>query len=262
MIPPVIFIHGAFCTPSTMDPLRNWFAARGYDTHAPALRHHAIVPGARAPVDLGATSLLDYADDLERFIGTLPARPVIIGHSMGGLLAQMLGARGCAAALALLAPSPPWGVLPTSPFELASAIGLFHHAGPTWGRAIEPDFGLAAAHALDRLDAAAQRAAFAQFVPESGRALAEMMAWGLDPARAAQVHARDVTVPVLAIAGGRDRINPPATVRLIARRYRGAYRCFEDMSHWLIGEPDWPELAHAMDAFISQATSDRERAAE
>ena len=80
-----------------------------------------MIAGATPPKELGRTSLLDYAADLEKLIAGLDDKPVLVGHSMGGLLAQMLAARGLARACVLLAPSAPWGVLPSTMFEIASA---------------------------------------------------------------------------------------------------------------------------------------------
>ena len=79
--------------------------------HTPALRHHETVanPPARARQDQPSSIT---RDDLEKFIAGLGATPILIGHSLGGLLAQMLAARGRPAPLVLLAPSAPWGVLP------------------------------------------------------------------------------------------------------------------------------------------------------
>jgi alpha-beta hydrolase superfamily lysophospholipase len=63
--------------------------------------------------------------------------------------------------------------------------------------------------------------------------------------RATDVPAREVTCPVLCLTGARDRINPPETVRRIAARYRenATYKEYPEMSHWLIGEPGWEQVA-------------------
>ena len=81
--------------------------------------------------------MLDYAADLEDELRGLAEPPILIGHSMGGLLAQMLAARMNVRALVLLAPSAPWGVLPSTAFEIASAQALYL-AGDFWNRALEP----------------------------------------------------------------------------------------------------------------------------
>jgi pimeloyl-ACP methyl ester carboxylesterase len=89
---------------------------------------------------------------------------------------------------------------------------------------------------------------------ESGRALFEVLNWWLDPTLATSVG--DVGgAPVLTVAGGRDVINPAATVRKTAQRLGGDYRVFDDMSHWLPGEPGWDEVASAAYAWISALPS-------
>ena len=87
---PVLMIHGAFCGPWSLDGLKQKFEAAGYAVAAPALRFH---DQKRPPAALASTGLADYAADLEEEIAALGAAPILVGHSMGGLLAQMLAAR-------------------------------------------------------------------------------------------------------------------------------------------------------------------------
>ncbi|MDE3117332.1 MAG: alpha/beta fold hydrolase, partial [Pseudomonadota bacterium] len=119
---PVVMIHGAFSGGWAFEHWRDLFEAHGHPVYTPTLRHHQA--GA-ATDELADTSLTDYAADLEALLDGIGEPAVLIGHSMGGLLAQMLAARGRAAALVLLAPSAPWGVLPSTPFELMSAQALY-----------------------------------------------------------------------------------------------------------------------------------------
>jgi pimeloyl-ACP methyl ester carboxylesterase len=238
--PPVVMIHGAFCGGWVFEDWREGFEAAGYKVHTPTLRYHDC--GERPPRELGTTSVLDYASDLAALLDTLPAPPVLIGHSMGGLLAQMLAAKRPVAALVLLAPSPPWGVLPSTPFEIVSAQALYM-AGDFWRKRLRPTHWIAAANALDLMPN--HEEVFARFVPESGQATFEIMHWALDLQRASQVDARAVTSPILCVGGAKDRVNPPATVRRIAQRYDGRvlYEELPNHSHWLIGEPGWEKIA-------------------
>jgi non-heme chloroperoxidase len=240
--PPVVMIHGAFCGGWVFEDWRAPFAAKGFGLHLPTLRHHDC--GRNPPPELGTTSVLDYAADLEALLDGLDEPAVLIGHSMGGLLAQMLAARRPVRALVLLAPSAPWGVLPSTSFEIVSAQALYM-AGNFWNQVLRPTHWIAAANALDMLPEAQRDAVFARFVPESGQATFEIMHWALDLKRAAQVDARAVTCPILCLSGARDRVNPPATVRRIARRYEGRviHEELAGHSHWLIGEPGWEKIA-------------------
>jgi non-heme chloroperoxidase len=240
--PPVVMIHGAFCGGWVFEDWRAPFAAKGFGLHLPTLRHHDC--GRNPPPELGTTSVLDYAADLETMLGGLGEPAVLIGHSMGGLLAQMLAARRPVRALVLLAPSAPWGVLPSTSFEIVSAQALYM-AGDFWNQILRPTHWIAAANALDMLPEPQRDAVFARFVPESGQATFEIMHWPLDLKRAAQVDPRAVTCPILCLSGARDRVNPPATVRRIARRYEGRviHEELAGHSHWLIGEPGWEKIA-------------------
>jgi len=257
----MVMIHGAFCGGWAFDALRPIFAQRGYRAIAPNLRHHDR--GAYPPEALGTTSVLDYADDLEKLILALDEPPILVGHSMGGLIAQMLAARGLARALVLLAPSAPWGVLPSTPFEVASAQALFL-AGDFWSMPLRPSYWIAAANALDRMPEPAHREIFARFVPESGLACFEVMHWPLDARRASFVHARDVACPVLVLAGSRDRVNPPATVRCVAKRYggRAQFEILEGRGHWLIGEPGYEVVAQRMVRWLDDALAPASIAAD
>jgi len=168
---------------------------------------------------------------------------VVVGHSLGGLLGQMLAQKNTLRALVLLAPSAPWGMFPSTPHEFLSHQGLYL-AGDFWHQALEPRRWIAVANALDRLDEKTCERVFARFVPESGLATFETLHWMLDLKRATFVDARSVTCPILAIAGARDRVNPAVTVRRLARRYGGRARYEElpEHSHWLIGEPGWEKI--------------------
>ena len=238
---PVLMIHGAFCGPWSLDGLKEAFEDAGYPVTAPCLRFHDQNP---PPAALGTTGLADYAADLEEEIAALKAPPILVGHSMGGLLAQMLAARTKVAALILLAPSAPWGVPPTTLFEIGAAQSLHLHPG-YWNSVLEPNRDVALAHSLDRLPRDMRDAVFGHFCCESGRATFEIMNWGLDMNRASEIEADAVTCPLLLLTGSEDRINPPSTVERIAALYgdRATNQVLPGMGHWLIGEPGWEKLA-------------------
>jgi pimeloyl-ACP methyl ester carboxylesterase len=240
--PRVIFVHGAFCGGWAFDRFRAPFEAMGFACLAPDLRGHD--QGARRS-DVVGVSMSDYAADLAVLVAGEPAPPILVGHSLGGLVAQMAAARAPVGALVLLAPSPPWGVAGGTLEEAISAFSLYA-LGAFWTQAIEPEYESAGAFGLDRLPAGARRAVFDRMVAESGRALWETLNWWLDPLMTTSVAASAVKAPVLALAGQQDRIHPPATVGQITDRYNGELRVIDGMSHWLVGEPGWEHVADAV----------------
>lgn len=246
--PPVVMIHGAFTGPWVWGGFIGKFKAAGYPVHTPSLRHHEE---DGASTGLAQVSLADYAADLEAFLDELETPPILIGHSMGGLLAQMLAARKPVRALILLAPSAPWGVPPSTLFEIASAQAMLLNVG-FWDTVLKPDEHIAGRHALDRVTD--RDGVLARFVPESGRAIFEIMHWGLDMRRAGEVNVREVASPLLVLVGSEDRINPPGTVERVAALYRkqATYEKVPGMSHWLVGEPGWEKVADRAISWLGQ----------
>lgn len=239
-------VHGAFCGGWIFDQFRRPFEAAGHQVLAIDLPGHER--GAR-PGAVTGLSMSDYARAVAKACEALDAPPVLVGHSLGGLVAQLAAARVRPAALVLLAPSAPWGVTGVTLEEAVSAVSLYA-LGPYWTMAIDPDYPSARRYSFDRLPAAERREAFAKMTPESGRALWETLNWWLDPFATTLVSARAIRAPVLAIAGGRDAVHPPATVRQTASRLGGEVRVFDEMSHWLPAEPGWEAVAEASLAWL------------
>ena len=248
----IVMVPGACSRPWVFNKFRGHFEAAGWRVETPGLRYHDPEPGQPPDPRLAQTSLADYLDDLRRQIEALPEqperpeRPVVMGHSMGGLLAQLLAARGLARAAILLTPAPPWGMLPASENEIAAAMGLMS-LGSIWEQTIAPVFEIAAQNSLNRLAPERQREVFAQFVPESGRALFECLFWMFDLNRASYINAVNIECPLLVVAGGRDLAISTATVQKITDKYRdlATYLEFPDMGHMLLLEDGWRDVAEA-----------------
>ena len=244
----IVMIHGAFCAGWAFEEWIPYFENLGFVCYAPDLPYHDQGPEQSPDPRLATVSLLDYARWLELYIDKLELDepPILIGHSMGGLLAQILAARRKASGVILLAPSAPWGVLPSTEHEIFTAMGLTF-AGPFWSIPLMPSYSLAAEATLDRLPPDQRRRVFSRFVPESGQVTFEIMYWAMDMRKASRVNAAEVTCPVLVLSGEKDRVNPPTTARQIALRYRDRadFQVFDNRSHWLHGEPGWESIAGA-----------------
>ena len=86
-------------------------------------------------------------------------------------------------------------------------------------------------------------AILARLRPESGRAVREVLNWWLDPFMTTSVGVGPLPAPSLVIAGDRDVVHPVGTVRQTAERIGGELRVMPGMSHWLIGEEGWEDVA-------------------
>jgi pimeloyl-ACP methyl ester carboxylesterase len=240
---PIIMVHGAFCGGWTFDAFRQPFEAAGHAVINPDLPGHGP---EESPAGL---SMSDYAKAIADLAQAQDAPPVLVGHSMGGLVCQMAAERTQVAGLVLLAPSAPWGLAGQSVEEGISAVSLFS-LGPFWLQAVAPDRTVTAHYSLSRLDPAERDQVFARMGRESGRALFEVLSWWMDPSMTTHVGAAG-GVRSLTIGGGADAINPAATVRRTAERLGGDFRLFDSMSHWLPGEPGWEEVAETCVAWIN-----------
>lgn len=244
-------VHGAFCGGWAFEAFRAPFEAAGFEVIAPDLRGHgpADPPGAVTGV-----SMSDYADDIAALCASLDAPPVLLGHSMGGLVAQMAARRVAVRALVLLAPSPPWGVAAGSLEEAATAFGV-QLLGPFSSGALTPDRGLMRAYSLDRLAKAEREAAVARLRSESAKAVRETLNWWLDPFMTTSLGPGPIGIPSLVIAGERDVVHSPGTCAAVAERIGAELQVMPAMSHWLMGEPGWEQVAEAVLAWIAETVS-------
>jgi len=249
----LFLIHGMWGGPWCWERYIPFLQSKGYDCIAATLRHHACDPAVPPNPQVGRTSLLDYAADLELEIRRLLGTPIIMGHSMGGLLAQMLAARGLAERLVLLTPAAPagiWGIT-------SSVIRGFLSAQLKWcfwRRPIRPTFNEFVYSSAHLLPPEERKEAYSRLVYDSGRAAFEMGYWFLDSRRASRVDASRVTCPTLIVGGGRDRITPASVVRKVAARYArvATYREFPDHAHWVLAEPGWQDVAEVVGGWLEQ----------
>lgn len=250
--PVLIMIHGMFVGSWCWDEYRHYFEKRGYRVITPTLKHHDLPLSAPPPADLMKTGIGDYLAQVEKEILLLDEKPVIIGHSMGGLIAQLLAAKGLARAAVLIAPAVPRGISPISWTGLKSFWMNRQRLGR--GEPLRPTFAGAVYSSLHLLPPAAQQQVFSRFTYESPRASWEISFWYFDRNKATAVDAARVTCPVLTIAAAQDRLVPPAIVRKIHAKYQAVstYREFANHSHFLIAEPGWEEVAQEIDSWLRE----------
>lgn len=245
----IVMLHGANEGAWCFDKFRTVFEDRGFACYAPDLIGHGTKDAAAAKT-LAAVGMQDYLAELEAFLGTLPPKPVLLGHSMGAILAQQLAAQGLADALVLLAPAPRSGILPQTDSEKELGQNLMA-LGPFWKSVINPDFDLAKIYTLNRVPRAEQRAVFDKFGPESGLAFFQMFFWMFDRTGATIVDTAKVECPVLCVAGADDALISLATARATAAVYPQADLWeLPGHGHMLVLEPGAEEIARRIADWI------------
>jgi len=231
---------GSWC----WDNFIKYFELHGFECITPTLRYHDADPSANPHPKLGVTSLLDYSNDLEHEIRQIDDKPIIMGHSMGGLLGQILASRGLAKKLILLSPASPAGINALKYTVIKSFWSVFTKFG-FWRLPHRPPFNDVKYSMLHLLPTDLQLNTYSKLVYESGRAATEIGFWLLDSKRASAVDESKVLCPVLVVAGSEDRITPSTVIRRVAGKYSAVstYVEFADHAHWVLGEPNWEEIA-------------------
>lgn len=250
----IMMIHGMWCGEWVWENYKKFFESKGYRCITPVLRHHSGCVGDISANPVGTTSLLDYAQDLEEEIYRLDEKPILMGHSMGGLIAQMLGSRGLAKALVLLTPASPRGIIALRPSVVRSFWSSLTKPA-FWRKPIKQTFGEAVYAMMHLLPAGEQRRVYERLVPESGRAGFEMGFWLLDPRQATRVDSSRITCPTLVISGAQDKLTPPSVVRSVANKYKSAatLKEFPGHAHWVVSEPGWEEIAGYCSNWLDEA---------
>lgn len=197
-----------------------FFEAAGFECHASSL------PG-RDPTDPHTLRRLTMSDNLAALVAArerISEPPIVIGHSMGGLLAQHLAARSSCAALVLAAASPP-GVLWAHPRALPHLFTLM--PAILAGKPLRPTDETLRAVVFNALDEAEVQQLCRAIVPDSGRVFRSQV-FGTSRIRG------EVKCPVLVISGENDINGWPGIPRRLARRYHATHHIIPGADHWLI----------------------------
>jgi pimeloyl-ACP methyl ester carboxylesterase len=245
------------CTGAVWDGFKRFFEQRGTRVFAPTLRPELRGSLLAEPHHgLRELTFEHYVEDMEREVRAIEAatgrKPAVIGHSMGGLLAQVLAERGHVSAAVLLTPAAPAGVadLRTRFFWHVIALAYKLRLGP-W--AIKPARRSLERSVFNLMPAGEHDAAHAGMVYESGRAFMALAHWPIDESK--------IDVPVLTIAGLGDRMIPARLVRLTANKYAaagGEFREYAEHGHWLYSEPGWEKTAGEIYEWLASATGEGE----
>jgi len=219
------------------------FEASGYVCHCLTYRYHDLPSGPERDAKLVGESIADFVDDARQAIKEIGENPIVVGHSLGGLVAQLLAAEGALRAGVLLNSSIVNGILPTTDGE--RDLGkLFISAGAFWERALRQDFELLKKYGLNTLPADLQRDIHARLETESGRVLFEFVFWMYDIRQTTLVDRKKVSCPLLFVSGTEDKAVATSTARLMAERYETAdFLAVDGGCHYMQFDDQWPGIA-------------------
>jgi pimeloyl-ACP methyl ester carboxylesterase len=248
----VVLIHGSWSRGEQLAPARAGFEGRGYTAHTPTLRHHEL-PMQEGAMKIASLSLRDYTDDLVTFVNSLDSPPLLIGHSVGGLLAQLVAARTLHAGLVAACPAPAGGIFGTTPTNLRMSLPWFLRPRP-WAKPVRPPTSEQFRRWITNTQTEdIAREIYDGLVCESGRANCEMLLAALKLSKVTVVDFAAVTSPVLVVGGERDRIVPAGVVRQTAARYQhGTYIEIPRSDHMVFSGTALPVTMGHIDDWIAR----------
>lgn len=238
---PLLFLHCIMGHHRQFDAYLRFFSERGFDAYAFSRRGRLGVP----PENARGLRIRDYLDDTLKVIDALDRKPVVVGHSLGALLAQKAAEAGRCRAIVLVAPTPPRGVAVRPP---ASALPFHVNAIPSilTGRESVSPYEVVSRVALRCLPEGQRRQIYRCFVPESGLVLREL-------ALGTPVDVTKVQCPVLVVGGGADGVCSPRVARAIARHYQAELLEYPEYDHWIIEDPGWEAVATDIARWVEKA---------
>ncbi|CAN5250385.1 alpha/beta hydrolase [soil metagenome] len=231
---PVLCLPGLFAGAWVFERLLPLLAARGYPASAISYRGH---PPLSPLASIGRQSVTDFALDACEAARSLD-RPIVIAHSLGGLVALMMAGRNLIRAAVLVSPAPPRGISVLSPailVRMATYLPALLFSRPFLPTAAHLD-----ALVLNCVPKADRAAIRDRFVPDSGRAAREI-ALG-----AYQVPPRAIRAPVFVVGAEHDRFIPVGVARRIATQYGAPFHMAAGHGHFILSEPGWEREARVM----------------
>jgi pimeloyl-ACP methyl ester carboxylesterase len=249
----IVFIHGMFMTALCWEKWVPYFQGRGYTCLAPNW------PGRDKPVEelrrehpnpqLGRLGLSDVVDHFENIIRQRPEKPLLVGHSMGGLVTQLLLQRDVAAAGVAIDSAPPAGVFTPSWSFLKANFPMINPFVPASAPRRMPleDFQYAF---VNTLPLAEQQADYERYVvPESRQVPRDSLA------SAGAIDFKKAHAPLLLIAGEKDHIIPAGLNKINYEKYHASasrtdFKEFPWRVHFIIGQTGWEEVAQYVAGWI------------
>jgi len=244
----ILFITGAFVGNNCWDSWRTYFEEKGFTTSAPPWPYKdATVAELRSrhphhDKELARLTIDELLAHYENIIKSLPEKPILIGHSYGGLMTQIFVNRGLAAAGVAIHSVPPLGVFPYE-FTFLKAgwksLGVFTDPDETYMMSFE-DWQYAF---VNGMPPEAQQVAYDEYTIPESKTVSRGALSG-----AAKVDFKKLHVPLLLTAGDTDHIIPAHLNHRNFNAYETEgsvtdYKVFSGRNHFVLGQPTWKEDA-------------------
>jgi len=250
----IVLVHGLWMTPRSWEPWVDRFSSRGYKVIAPAwpgLEGRSVEDIRRDPSALAGLGVGEIVDHYDKAIRELGRPPIIMGHSFGGLITQLLVDRDLAAAAVPIAPAPPRGVLKLPWSSIRSAWpALKNPANRTRAFTLSAQqfrYRFGNTMSEQESNAVYER----EYIPGTGRVLFQAAYANFTPKASAATRLdqdKADRAPMVFIAGEKDHVSPAAAVRANFKKYRRSppiteHKEYPGRSHFLCGEEGWEEIA-------------------
>ncbi len=241
---PLIFVHGAYVGAWSWDRhYLPYFADRGWQATAFSLSGHAGSAGAEG---LNAFSIQDYVSDLREIVTSLDRDPVVIGHSMGGLIVQKYLEQWDLPGLVLVCSVPPQGLLGSALHMMFTRPMVLLDLHRVIGGGVPSPESLSEALFHQPVSRAMLNECYMNMQAESMRAIWDMSGFDL-PRRSQARH-----LPTLVIGAEHDALIPPVLVEQTAQLLDCPASIIPNMGHAMMLEADWQPGAQCIADWLLQ----------
>ncbi|MCC5815222.1 MAG: alpha/beta fold hydrolase [Leptospira sp.] len=251
----IVLIHGMYLTPKSWQPFKEYFEKKGYKVHAPAWPLHdrdpKVMREAHPEEALAQLTLDEVVEHYRTYLSSLKEKPILVGHSMGGLISQILLSENRASAAIAISSAPTKGLISLKYSFLKSnwgAISPFASLDePIFLNLEQFQYGF-----VNGLEESFQKNAYEMYsVPESRKV-------GKGPTTdIASINFKERKMPLYFIAGENDRTIPASLNYSNFQKYEDAkaitsFRLFPKRNHFIVGAPGWEEIADSIDNWIKE----------
>jgi pimeloyl-ACP methyl ester carboxylesterase len=257
---PVVFIHGLWLHSTSWQPWADLFRGEGYEPSAPGWPGDpdTVEEARQNPESIAGHGIDDVVEHYAALIARLPAPPVVIGHSFGGMIAQKLLGQGRAAAAVAIDAAQIKGVLPLPLSALRATFPVFRNpANKHRSVSLTPEqFRFAFGNAISEEESAELYERWT--IPAPGKPLYEAAAANFNPHSPAKVDTGNAgRGPLLLISGGKDHTVPETVTRATLKQYRHSEAVtdilgFPDRGHSLTIDGGWREVAETALRWLGQ----------